>query len=173
MADEANNTEEQQPKKGSKKPLLILLALLVVEAAVIAGLFMIMGKPADVNADGAVEDETALAEQPVEELVVEAKFPNTKRGRTFIYDMEVYIVIRRKNQERIQGQLEEMAAQISGDVRAIIGLAEPNHLLEPTLATIKRQIKAALDERLGRNEDGASYVDQVVITKFTQFRADL
>ena len=66
-----------------------------------------------------------------------------------------------------------MAAQISGDIRAIIGLAEPNHLLEPTLATIKRQIRSALDKHLGRDEDGNSYVDEVVITKFTQFRADM
>ena len=66
-----------------------------------------------------------------------------------------------------------MAAQISADIRTIVSRAEPNHLLEPTLATIKRQIKAALDKRLGRDEDGNSRVDHVVITKFTQFRADL
>ncbi len=173
MADETDNVEEQEPKKGSKKPLLILAALLVVEAAVIAVMFMMMGQPADVQAEGAVEDEAAQAEEPVEELVVEAKYPNTKRGRTFIYDTQVYIVVRRKNQERIQGQLESMSAQISADIRAIIGLAEPNHLLEPTLATIKRQIKASLDDRLGRDEEGNSYVEQVVITKFTQFRADM
>ena len=81
--------------------------------------------------------------------------------------------MRQKNQEKIAGQLESMSAQISADIRAIIGLAEPNHLLEPTLATIKRQIKASLDERLGRDDEGQSYVEQIVITKFTQYRADM
>lgn len=175
MSDEQNAApaDSGSKKKISIKALLILVGLLVIEGAVIAGLFMAMGGPADVKAQGAAEDEAAQAELPVEELVVAAKFPNTKRGRTFIYDTEVYIVVRQKNQAKINEQLQGMAAQISGDIRAIIGLAEPNHLLEPTLETIKRQIKAALDDRLGRDEQGESYVEQVVITKFTQFRADL
>lgn len=173
MADETENGSENAKKKLSLKTLLILGAILVIEGAVITGVFLIAGKPADVKADGAAEDEAALAEEPVEELVLADKFPNTKRGRTFIYDTEVYIVIRRKHQIEIQDKLKSMAAQISADVRTIISRAEPNHLLEPTLATIKRQIKAALDDRLGRDENSQSRVEQVVITKFTQFRADL
>lgn len=173
MADETDNASEKPKRKLPPKALLILAAVLVIEAAVISGVFLVAGKPADVKADGAAEDEAAIAEQLVEELVLADKFPNTKRGRTYIYDAEVYIVIRRKYQIQIQDELKSMTAQIGADVRTIISRAEPNHLLEPTLATIKRQIKASLDDRLGRDENGQSRVEQVVITKFTQFRADL
>lgn len=173
MADEIGNPSQETKKKLPIKTLLILGAIIIIESAVIAGVFLVAGKPADVKAQGASADEVALAEEPIEELVVAEKFPNTKRGRTFIYDTEVYIVVRRKHQPEVTGKLQSMAAQISGDVRTIISRAEPHHLLEPTLATIKRQIKAALDERLGRDEEGQSRVEQVVITKFTQFRADL
>ncbi len=173
MAQENEEVSEKGKGKLSLKTLLILAAVLVIEGGVIAGVFLMAGKPADVKADGAAQDEAALAEEAVEELVVADKFPNTKRGRTFIYDTEVYIVVRRKHQMEVQAKLESMAAQISADVRTIISRAEPNHLLEPTLATIKRQIKAALDERLGRDENSQSRVEHVVITKFTQFRADL
>ncbi len=172
MADETTE-ESGSKKKLPLKTLLILGAVLVIEGVIIAGVFMVMGQPADVKAEAAAQDEAAIAEEPVEELVVEEKFPNTKRGRTFLYDTQVYVVVRRKHQETIRTHLDEMAAQISGDIRTIISRAEPNHLLEPTLATINRQIKAALDERLGRDEEGHSRIVQVVITKFTQFRADL
>jgi len=174
MAEQTPDPSEETPKKKrSLKIILILVAVLVIEGGIIGAVFMVAGKPADVKAEQAAQDEAAEAEQPVEELVVEDKFPNTKRGRTFIYDTEVYIVIRRKHQAEIRRQLDGMVAQIGADIRTIVSRAEPNHLLEPTLATIKRQIKAALDKRLGRDEDGNSRVDQVVITKFTQFRADL
>ncbi len=173
MAEEQDNPEEQEAPKKKSKALLILAAIVVIEGAVIAGVFMVAGKPADVKADPATEDLAAMAEESVEEMVVSEKFPNTKRGRTYIYDAEVYIVIRRKYQAELRGKLDSMTAQVSADVRTIISRAEPNHLLEPTLATIKRQIKAALDERLGRDEDGQSRIDDVVITRFTQFRADM
>ena len=173
MAQQSDNSEEGQKKKLPIKTLLILAAVFVIEGVVIATVFVVAGKPADVQADGAVEDLASMAELPVEEMVVADKFPNSKRGRTYIYDTEVYIVVKQKRQSEIRGQLDSMAAQISADIRTIVSRAEPNHLLEPTLATIKRQIKAALDERLGRDEEGLSRVEKVVITKFTQFRADL
>jgi len=175
MAEQTDNKgQQEQEKKGFPlKTLLILFAVLVIEGVAISAVFVAFGGPADVKAQGAAMDEAAWAQQPVEELVVIDRFPNTKRGRTYIYDTEVYIVVQRKIQDKIREQLDGMAAQVGDDIRTIIGRAEPSHLLEPTLATIRRQIKAALDERLGRDEEGQSCVQQVVITKFTQFRADL
>ena len=174
MAEQNDNEAEGQGKKKLPlKTIIILAAVFVIEGVIIATVFMVAGQPADVKADPAMEDLAAMAELPMEELVVSEKFPNTKRGRTYVYDTEVYIVVRQKYQSEVRGQLDSMAAQISADIRTVVSRAEPNHLLEPTLATIKRQIKAALDERIGRDEDGQSRVEQVVITKFTQFRADL
>jgi flagellar basal body-associated protein FliL len=169
----AEEQEQSNKKKLPLKTILILAAVFVIEGAVIAGVFMMAGKPAEVKAEGAAQDEAALADELIEELVVSAKFPNTKRGRTYIYDSEVYVVVQRKNQSEVRSRLDGMSAQISGDIRTVISRAEPSHLLEPTLATVKRQIKAALDGRLGRDEDGQSRVVDVVITRFTQFRADL
>ena len=111
MADEAENTAEPK-KKLPIKTIAILASILVIEAVVITGVVLTIGKPADVKADPAAEDEAAMAEASVEELVLADKFPNTKRGRTFIYDTEVYIVVRRKHQPEIQGKLASMAAQM-------------------------------------------------------------
>jgi hypothetical protein len=154
------------------KAALILGAVMVIEFLILGSVFVLMGGPADVKADPAKADLEATAEQPVEEFVIADKYPNTKRGRTYLYDTEIYVVVKRKSQDKVKELIKSMTAQISADVRTVIGRAEPNQLLEPTLATIKRQVKAVLDERLGMDEDGRPRVQEVVITKFTQFRAE-
>ncbi len=170
---EDTSTPADQKKKPPLKMIIVLASIFIIEGAIIAGIFMVTGKPADVKADPAIADMEAMAEQLIEEIVVEAKYPNTKSGRTYIYDAVVYVVVKQKYQGEVRGKLDSMTAQVNSDVREIIGRAEPSHLLEPTLATIKRQIKAALDGRLGRDEEGRSRVEDVVITRFTRFRADL
>lgn len=174
MAD-TDNEPSKKPRKNSVqiKTLLIMLTVLVIEGAAISAAFVLYSGPSAVKADGAEEDPDAMPEQPVEELVVSGNFPNTKRGRTYLYDTEIYVVIRRKHQEHVRQQLDDMSAQVSANIREIIGRAEPNHLLEPTLATLRRQIKASLDDLLGMNEERQSRIDRIVITRFTQFRADL
>lgn len=168
---------EPQPaaKKGLPlKTMLIVGVALLLEGAAIVGAFMFAGGPSKVQADPAAQDAAAFAEQPVEELVIEDKFQNTRTGRTYLYDTQVYIVIKRKNQTQTQALLKEKTAQISSDITTIFRRAEPAHLLEPSLATLSRQIKAALDNRLGRDTDtGESVVQEVLITKCTQFRADM
>lgn len=168
-----------EPQAGAKKALpiktlLIVAVALLLEGGAIVAAFMFTGGPTAVQADPAAQDAAALAEQPVEELVVEDKFQNTRTGRTYLYDTQVYIVIKRKNQTQTQALLKEKTAQINSDITTIFRRAEPAHLLEPSLATLSRQIKAALDNRLGRDpESGESVVQEVLITKCTQFRADM
>ncbi len=172
---EAKTEAAPEAKKGFPlKTLLIIVAALLLEAGAIAGAFMLTGGPATVNADPAAQDAAAFAEQPVEELVVEDKFQNTRTGRTYLYDTQIYIVVKRKNQTQTKSLLKEKSAQISADITTIFRRAEPAHLLEPSLATLQRQIKAALDNRVGRDaETGESIIQEVLITKCTQFRADL
>lgn len=174
MADKDAKNADNKKKGGLPlKTALILTAVLLLEGVLIVSAFMLYGGPADVHADPAVADEAAKAEEPIEIQVADQRFPNTKRGRTYLYDTEVYVVVKRKNEEQITAKVELMSAQINADIREIIGRADPSHLLEPTLATLRRQIQARLDERLGLDEEGRTYIQSIVITKFTQFRADL
>jgi flagellar basal body-associated protein FliL len=172
---EAKPEQASEPKKGMPlKTILVVVAALLLEAGAIAGAFLLTGGPSQVNADPAAQDAAAFAEQPVEELVIEDKFQNTRTGRTYLYDTQIYIVIKRRNQDQTRAILKEKTAQISADITTIFRRAEPAHLLEPSLATLTRQIKASLDNRIGRDaETGESIVQEVLITKCTQFRADL
>lgn len=162
-------------KKFSLKPLLVLLAIVLIEGAAISAAFVISGKPADVTAaSGAEKDEALKLEQPIEELVVADKFQNTRTGRTYLYDTEVYIVVKQRHHEQAKELLESKKAQIRQDIRTIISRAEPAQLLEPTLATLTRQIKASLDEKLGVDaQEGKPLIQEVLITKCTQFRVDM
>lgn len=169
---EAQQTEET--KKGMPiKTILVIASVLVIEGIVIAGAFMLAGRPSPVKADPAALDADALANQQVEELVVSDKFPNSKMGRTYLYDTEIYILLRRKYRDRVMNDLQNMNVRVSSEIATIFRSIDPLLLEEPTLATLRRQIKAKMDEMFGKDEQtGQPLVDDVLIRKCTRFRAD-
>ena len=171
MAEEQNeqNEEQSKPKSRHLKTILILAGVLLIEGAVITAVFLLAGGPSDVQADGAVMDSVSELEELVEEKAVAERFQNTKTGKTYLYDTEIYIVIKRMHQERVKKVLKAMSAQLTTDVAIIFRRAEPAHLLEPTLATLQRQIQAVLDERLKRDEEGNPILQDVLIKKCVQF----
>lgn len=173
QAKEKPAANDQPQKKMPMKTIGLVAGVLLIEAVVISMAFVFAGKPADVRGDAAAMDEKAAMEKPVEILVVADKFQNAKSGRAYLYDTEVYIVIRKKYEDKLNAQFESMKAQITTDISRIFRRAEPTHLLEPTLATITRQIKAALEERLGPDEAGESRIDEVLISKCSRFRSDM
>jgi len=162
-------------KKLPIKTIAIVAVCLLVEGVAISGVFMLSGKPHDANAkvDHAAADLAADQEKPVELSVITDKFQNTRSGRTYLYDTEIFVVVKTKNKVKVEAQLKATAAQINNDITMIFRAAEPAHLLEPTLATLNRQIRAALDERVGKDTvEGKPLIDEVVIKKFIQFRAE-
>lgn len=169
-------TKSEQPAKKGGLPmqtLAILGAAMLIEAIAIIGVYHFASGPQKVKADTAAEDVAAQAEQPVELELITEKFQNTRTGRTYIYDTEIFIVIREKDKAKVEEGIKRMAASVGTEVATIFRRAEPAHLLEPTLATLTRQIHAVLDERLGKDQDGKSMIQQVLIKKCTQFRVDI
>jgi flagellar basal body-associated protein FliL len=177
MPEEAKDKKDGQdaPRKGglSMKAVIIVGAVLLIEGVTIAGVFLLAGGPDDANANTAAVDEAAQMELPDEVQVIEDKFQNTRTGRAYIYDTQIVVICKRKNKAEIEQKLEMMRARISADIAEIIRKAEPAHLLEPELATLKRQVQSALDSRLGSDIDGNPLVMEVVIPKCEQYRADL
>ncbi|MEQ9453288.1 MAG: hypothetical protein RLN76_01680 [Phycisphaeraceae bacterium] len=172
MAEEAN--QQETPKKGLPiKTLIAVAAVLVIEAVVIIGVFWFNSGPQTVEADIRAADAAAMAELPTEVLVISEKFQNTRTGRAYLYDTEVYVVIKARDVGIIEDKIDTFRAQIGTALATIFRRAEPSFLLEPDLSTLRRQIHAALDERFGNDEEtGKSYIQQVLIPKCTQFRSD-
>jgi len=177
MAEEKDKKADGAPAEGKKKlpmkTILVLAAVLLVEGAVISLVFLLSAGPSPVAANTAAEDAAAKAEEPVELLIVSDSFQNTRSGRTYIYETEVWVVVRRKHDEVVKKSLEGLNAQLTADIATIFRKAEPSYLLDPNLATLTRQIKASVDERLGEDADGKPVADKVLIKKFMQFRADI
>ena len=178
MAEEKNNdapapADGPAEKKGLPiKAIIAVLVVLLIEGAAISAAFLMAGGPQEVKADAAAVDLAAQAEQPVEVLVIADKFQNTRSGRSYIYDTEVYIVVRRKHEADVTETIENMNARISTDIAEIFRKAAHTHLLEPELSTLRRQISAALTDRLQYDEEDNPLVMEVVIPKCKQYRAD-
>lgn len=171
----AEQTETDAPtRKLPLKTILVVGIVFIIEAVAISAAFLFAGGPEPTAADpGAEQSKIEFAEQPIEILVVDGKFPNTGTGRTYLYDVEIFIVLKRKHQIKAEGEIEARQAQIADDVREIISRAEPAQLAEPRLAAIKRMIKQKLELRLPRDEDGQTIVIDVAIKKWTHYRADI
>lgn len=176
MAEQQENTssESSKAKKLPVKTLIILAVVLLAEVGTVVLVYKLAGGPAEAHADEEATKKLLMMEQEVEELVVADKFPNKRSGRTMVYDTEIYIVVKRKFQEKVQELMERKSAEMTADVREIISSSEPSHLNEPTLATLRSRIKATLDERIGRDEqENKPIVERVIITKLIPFAADL
>lgn len=175
MAENQEKPVEEQKKKLPIKTIAVVGGVMLIEAALlVVGGMMFAGGPDTATADSLTEDATAEQFRRVEVLVIEDKFTNNKEGRTYIYDTAVYISVKKMHEESIMADLESMRGAIKEDMRILISQAEPGHLREPTLATLKRQLLAKLEERIppDANGDGKSRIEEVMITKFIQVRTD-
>ncbi len=177
MADE-NTTQstEEAPEAQKKLPLktaIVLLIALVIEGVAISAVFILAKGPEPIQADATVSDEMAEAEKEVEVLVIQEKFQNTRTGRSYLYDTEIYVMVRNKHMEMIDQQIQGMQAQLSTEVATIFRRAEPSYMMEPDLATLTRQVSAVLDAKLGVAEDGSPYVLGTFMKKCIRIRADM
>lgn len=173
MPDNDARTEDK-PKGGfSLKTLLVLVVILALEGAAISAVFLLSGGPDDARAEGAAEDAAARAEDPVEVLVIADKFQNTRTGRSYLYDAEIYIVTQRRHRDAIEQDIDAMEAQLASDVATIFRRAEPAHLMENELATLKRQLEAAFNRRFGHDEEGDPLVQEVLVPRMMRYRGDL
>ncbi len=173
---QAEETAEEQPVASKTGGILriglVLGAVLLLEAGTIGLTMMFSGGPKVAEAQGLTPDAQAAAEKPVELLLVKDQFPNQRTGRTYIYDAEIFITVRNKDADKTKTRIADMTATLATEVAVIFRRAEPTQLREATLATLTRQIKAAVSEKIGEDAEGEPIVKDVLIRKCIEFRAD-
>jgi flagellar basal body-associated protein FliL len=177
-------------KKGgllAKTPVL-LGAVMVLEAVVLlAGFKFLSGGPQ--HAAGA---ELSTTEEPdphggkgdghgggkpgdrkaksVELTVLDFKAPNKVNGRTFLYDVSIFVVCKSEYEKQVKETLKEREALIKDRVRTIIAQSDPEKLVggsEPGLETLRRQVKYQLDTIIGEG-----MIEEVLVPKCIPFRTD-
>jgi hypothetical protein len=184
MAKEAGKDKEKAPaaapagtaapaaKKGSPlKVGIVLLGVLLLEGGTVFVTMLMSGGPHKAEAKHMVAPEDAEGNKLVELLVSKDQFSNQRSGRVMLYDTEIFITVRKKDGDKLKKQVEAMQAQLSTDIATVFRRAEPAQFLEPTLATLTRQVKAVLDERLGKDAEGQPLAQETLIRRCIGFQA--
>lgn len=177
MADEKNkeaaDATPSDKKKMPIKTVVVLAVALLIEGMAISAVFIFAKGPEPIHADATLPGELADEEKEVEVLVIAEKFQNTRTGRSYLYDTEIYVIIRKKFAKKVDEDIQGMQAQLSTEIATIFRRAEPSYLMEPELATLTRQVGAVLTQKLKVDDEGEPYVMGTLIKKCIRIRADM
>jgi flagellar basal body-associated protein FliL len=186
-ADKGHGKEasaEGGAKKGSPlaKTPVILGAVMLIEAVVLIGGFKFIGggrpsaaaaveiAPEGGGKEGDGKGAPADDKAPVELQLVDFRAPNKQSGRTFIYDVSMFVTTKTITQDKVKDLISSRDALIKDRIRTIIAEMDPDKLgggSEPGLETLRRQVKYQLDQIIG---DGL--VDEVLVPRCIAFRTD-
>jgi flagellar basal body-associated protein FliL len=165
----------------AKTPVILGGVMLLEAVVLIAGFKFIGGAPRSAAAvdiapettekqadgkPGAVVDNKT----PVELQLVDFRAPNKQSGRTFIYDVSIFVTTRPVTQDKVKDLISSRDALIKDRIRTIIAEMDPDKLgggSEPGLETLRRQVKYQLDQIIG---DGL--IDEVLVPRCIAFRTD-
>lgn len=160
---------------------VLLGAVMLVEAGVLfAGFKFLGGGPTPVEGAVLASDPNAAPnggspdkpnpKKRIELAVLDFKAPNKLTGRTFLYDVSIYLVTRDEHKDKVKQTISEREATIKDRIRTIIAQSDPDKLgggSEPGLETLRRQVKYQLDEIVGEG-----MIDEVLIPRCIPYRAD-
>jgi flagellar basal body-associated protein FliL len=155
------------------KMLAIVGVVMVVQAA---GVYMLAKStgPKEAQADPAHlphADQTDH-EATAEIQLVDDRFQNMQTGRAWIWDVEIVLKVRAKNEEAVNKVLETRAAEMKEGISMIFRRAQHTHLREPGLETLNRQLTSFLDSVFGKDAEQKSRIERVVIPKCKGYPAE-
>lgn len=102
--------------------------------------------------------------------VLKSRFLNKQGGRTFLYDVTVFAVVKGANSKKVEERIQQRKNLISDRVRTIIAQSDPEKLgggSEPGLETLRRQVKYQLDDIVGEG-----MIEEVLVPQCIPFRTD-
>jgi flagellar basal body-associated protein FliL len=176
----------------AKTPIM-LGGVMILEAAVLfAGFKFLGGGPKPVGASVITEAPAEKGGEPAKDshgnpipaaggaksakgktaevAVLDFKAQNKQTGRSFIYDVSVFVVVKSDAEQQVKDTITARKALITDRIRTIIAQNDPEKLgggSEPGLETLRRQVKHQLDEIVG---DG--FVEEVLIPRCIPYRSD-
>ncbi len=172
QAPEPQDSSQPAATKGRFKPIIIVALLMLVEGVAIFALMSMITAPPEASVaaedDGTAQDLLHLADEAEVELCEVDAF-NRKEGRLYVYHIQLSALVAVQDVETINRFVEVRSASISDRVQVVIRAADPQHLNDPSLETIKRQIKFELNNLLGSEE----LIRDILVAKLLQSRSNL
>lgn len=161
MADEAAMEKTKSPEGGKRRmlPLMIIAFLMLAEGVGIFFVAKIMFAPGPLEAvaenppeQGPVEEvaqEELAVPETAEVDLADCRPSNKVTGKLITFRLRVSALVRASDAERAAALVKANQARINDRVNFVIRSADPHHLNEPGLETVKRRIKHELDGILG------------------------
>lgn len=171
MADAAPQPEQQQPKKSGKLLLIVVAAIMLVEGVAVVVIMKLTSGGRGAQAEIVGRDE-ADAEAFSEVQLLAGRFQNMTTGRVWDWEVELHLKVRNKNMERVQRSLDQRSAEIRAGIATIVRRAPHTQLKEPERRSITRQVHAMMDEVLGTDPLGESYIGEVLVPVCDGYPAD-
>lgn len=160
-------------KKKPMKLVAIVGGVMVLEAL---ALVMVLGatsaKPQGANAAELHGHEAAADEQTVEIQLLEEEFQTMQGSQIWIWDTNVVLQVKKRNETPVNEQLEQRSAEIHEAIAQMFKRASPNQLREPGMETLNRQITAFMGKLLGKDAEGHERLQKVLIPKCRGFFAN-
>ncbi|MGB7158587.1 MAG: hypothetical protein WBD40_11010 [Tepidisphaeraceae bacterium] len=122
------------------------------------------------HGDGGAKAPAVDKKKSVEINVLDFRAPNKQSGRTFLYDVSIYLVTRNEFAEQVKQTIKDREALIKDRIRTIIAQSDPEKLgggSEPGLETLRRQVKYQLDEIVGEQ-----MISEVLVPRCIPFRTE-
>lgn len=171
-AEEGADAAKPAKKKLPIKTIAIVAVLMAVEGAAV---FVVLGSGTPASGHAATDpahlvDDDSDKTQEIE--LVSDKFQNLTSGHPWVWDVSIFLQVKNKNAETVQGVLDQRQAEIKEGLGQIIGRARHSQLTEPERQTLTRQVGAYLEKLEGITADGKPLLERVIIAKCRGFQAD-
>lgn len=166
MAEEQQQTQAPAQKGLPIKTILFVAAIMMLEAGGVYIFIRMTGQTPQV-ASATLLEEDLSEETPVEVQLIAGQYTNLSTNQNWMWEVDIYLKVRRRNEEVVNKTLERRKAEIAEGVGMIIRKAQHAHLKEPELLTIQRQLGAMVNEIFGADPDGEPRVERVIIAKCT------
>lgn len=164
--------EDSAAKPARKLPMMTILVaagVLLMEGSTVVVMMMINRGPGKAHGQEVkVESEPLAAAEEVEELLLEGKAANTKRGATYVYRFKIHAVLNKNDVSAVKGILEKRKATIDDCVRQVVARLDPKDLdEEPGLVTLRRVLIADLEPVFGSGK-----IRQLLVPEWSRVRVD-
>ena len=172
MAEEAPVTPEEQKTK-SKLPLktiLIILAVLLLEGGTITVFMVSKGGPTPAEGTNPIEGDTQIDQKEYAEVILAESFnvDNYMGGKTrLVITMEVCAKVAKDQGEDFKGLVDSHKTEIKDAIRTLVASAQPDHIKDPKLQVIKREIQTGVEKIVGEG-----VIQEILVSSWQSYTAD-
>lgn len=165
MADEQNDASAQpQPKSRGRVAVIVTIVMIMGLEGV--GVFFVARalNPAPQAALGVEQGEGDPQDANTEIEVADCRPSNMVSGKFVTFHLRVSALVLTQDSERVEKMIRSKQARLEQGVNTVIRRAQPDHLTEPDLGTLRRRLKHEFNRVLG--EEGL--VKEVIFRQFLQ-----